>query len=109
MFGNIGKMMKIAGEMKQKMPEMQAKLAESRHTSQAGGDMVTATVDGKLGLTDLTIKAELFESGDVEMLEDMVKAAVGSAQQMAAKAAAEAMQELTGGMEIPGMGPMLGM
>ena len=109
MFGNLGKMMKIASEMKQKMPEMQAALAESRHTAQAGGGMVSATVDGKLSLTDLKISDEAFQDGDVAMLEDLIKAAVCSAQQMAATAAAEAMQELTGGMDIPGMGPMLGM
>jgi nucleoid-associated protein EbfC len=107
--GNLGKMMQVASEMKTKMPELQKKLAESEYTAEAGGGAVRATVSGKLQIRDVKIDPAVLEDGDVEMLEDLVKAAVSAAQANAAEAAAEAMKELTGGMEIPGMSDMLGM
>lgn len=101
MFGNIGKMMKLASELKTKMPEMQEKLAASEYTSDAGGGAVSATVSGKMQLVDVKIAAEVFTDGDAEMLADLVKAAVSAAQQKAAEAAAAAMAELTGDMDLP--------
>jgi len=105
MFGNLAKMMKIAGEMKTKMPELQAKLAASEFTAEAGGGAVTATVNGKLQLVGLKIDKSVLADGDVDasMLEDLIKAAVSSAQTDAAETAKQAMTELTGGIEIPGM------
>jgi DNA-binding YbaB/EbfC family protein len=104
MFGNIGKLMKMAGEMKTKLPEVQQKLAESEYTADAGGGVVRATVNGKLQLTDVWFDPAVLgdEQMDAEMLADLVTAAVAAAQQQAADAAAEAMRELTGGMELPG-------
>ena len=98
-------MMKIAGEMKTKMPELQQKLASSEFTAEAGGGAVTATVNGKLQLVDLKIDKSVLADDDVDasMLEDLIKAAVASAQTDAAQAAKQAMAELTGGIEIPGM------
>ncbi len=97
--------MKLAGEMKRKMPEMKAKLAASQYTAEAGGGMVSATVNGKMLLSDLKFSQQLLEDGDLslDMLEDMVKAAVSAAQAKAAEAAEAAMKEMTGGMELPGM------
>jgi hypothetical protein len=109
MFGNLGKMMKIAGQMKEKMPEMQEKLANSTYTADAGGGAVSATVSGKMQLVDLTIQPAVLADADAAMVEDLVKAAVSAAQNQAATAAQEAMDELTGGMDIPGLGGMLGM
>ena len=105
MFGNLAKMMKLAGEMKTKMPELQAKLAASEYTAEAGGGAVRATVSGKLQLVDLKIDKSVLadDDVDVEMLEDLIKAAVSSAQTDAAEAAKQAMTELTGGIEIPGL------
>jgi hypothetical protein len=60
-------------------------------------------------LTDVKIRPDVLDQAEAEMIEDMIKAAVSSAQQQAAEAASEAMKELTGGMEIPGLGGMLGM
>ena len=112
MFGNIGKMMKIAGEMKTKMPEMQSKLEASEYTASAGGGAVSATVNGKLALVDVKIDPSLLAGQadgemDIEMLEDLVKAAVAAAQEQAATAAKQALQELTGGMDMPGFSDML--
>jgi nucleoid-associated protein EbfC len=103
MFGDLGKLMKLASEMKKKMPEMQAKLASSEYTADAGGGAVRATVNGKLQLTDLKIDPSVLSDGQMDsgMLEDLLKAAVSAAQEKATQAAAEAMKELTGGMELP--------
>jgi DNA-binding YbaB/EbfC family protein len=103
MFGNIGKIMKLAGEMKKRMPEMQARLASTMYTADAGGGVVKATVNGKLGLVDIKIDPSVLADKDAEMLEDLIKAAVSSAQAQAAQAAEEAMKEITGGMELPGL------
>ena len=112
MFGDLGKIMKIVGQMKAKMPEVREKLANSQYTAEAGGGVVRATVNGKMELVDLKISSEALAdpelSADVEMLEDLIKAAIATAQQKAANAADEAMKELTGGMDISGLDSMLG-
>lgn len=109
MFGDLGKIMKMAGEMKKRMPEMKQRLAESEYTAQAGGGVVQATVNGKMQLTDLKLSEQLLIDGDLslDMLEDLIKAAVSSAQEQAAQAAEEAMKELTGGMDLPGLGDLM--
>ncbi|MGA2264915.1 MAG: YbaB/EbfC family nucleoid-associated protein [Phycisphaerae bacterium] len=109
MFGDLGKMIKLAGEMKRRLPEIQAKIAASQYSADAGGGAVTATVNGKMQLVDLKISTPLLAEGDAAMLEDLIKAAVSAAQDKAATAAAEAMNELTGGMPLPpGMDGLLG-
>jgi len=101
--GNLGKMMKIAGELKRRMPEMQAKLAASEFSADAGGGVVRATVNGKLLIRDIRIDPALLTDAtlDAGMLEDLIKAAITAAQEQATAAAAEAMKEITGGMELP--------
>jgi len=108
MFGDLGKIMKIAGQVKRKMPEMQAKLAAAQYTAASGGDAVVATVNGKMAVMDITIAPAVLSDDqmDAEMLGDLVKSAVAAAQAQASEAAAEAMKQLTGGMEIPGLLPL---
>jgi DNA-binding YbaB/EbfC family protein len=109
MFGDFGKMIKMAGEMKRRLPEIQAKIAASQYSADAGGGAVTATVNGKMQLVDLKIASQLLTEGDAAMLEDLIKAAVSAAQDKAATAVSEAMNELTGGMPLPpGMDGLLG-
>jgi hypothetical protein len=105
MFGDLGKMMKVAAEMKRRMPEMQARLEQSRFEAEAGGGAVRAVVNGKMRFVDLKIDRSLLADGqtDAAMLEDLIKAALSGAQKKAAAAAAAAMNELTGGMNIPGI------
>ena len=107
MFGDIGKMLKVVGEIKTKLPEMKAKLAAAEFSAEAGGGGVRATVNGQMVLLDIKIDKELLGDGDVEMLEDLVKAGVAAAQEKAAVAADQAMKELTGGMDIPGLEGLL--
>ncbi len=104
MFGNLGKMMKMAGELREKMPELQEKLANAEYTAEAGDGMVSATVNGKLKVVRIRLDREKIDAaGDVDygMLEDLIAAAVSSAQDDAAQTAQEAMSELTGGLPLP--------
>ena len=102
MFGDFGKMVKMLGQLKTRLPEMQEKLESTRYTAEAGGGAVSATVNGKLGLIDIKISPEIpAEQMEAEMLEDLVKAAISAAQAEATQAAKKALSELTGGMELP--------
>jgi len=106
MFGKFGKMLSLLGEMKTRIPEMQARLAASEYSAEAGEGAVTVTVNGKMQIVDVTIGPDAL--ADAEMLAEMVKAAAATAQGKAAEAAREAMQEITGGMDLPaGLDSML--
>jgi nucleoid-associated protein EbfC len=108
MLGKIGKMMHLVSELKTRLPEMQKKLNESQYTASAGGGVVKATVSGKLRIVGIELDKDLLADVSAEVLEDLIKAAVHEAQEQAANAAKEAMKELTGGAEIPGLGGLLG-
>jgi len=108
MFGDFSKMLKMAGEMKKRLGDVQARLAASEYVAQAGGGGVSATVNGKMQLIDLRIDQAVLNDCDAEMLSDRVKAAVAAAQEQASAAAAEAMKEITGGMPLPGLEGLLG-
>ncbi len=110
MFGKLGDMagmLKQAKLMQSKMKEMKESLESTTFEADAGAGAVSATVNGKMGLVSLKITPETVKSGDVEMLEDLVKAAVVAAQRKAADGMKEKMQEMTGGMNIPGLEGML--
>lgn len=110
MFGKMGMLLKLAGQMKEKLPELQKKLAESEYTAEAEGGAVAATVTGRLRVVAVKIQPDLLggeEGIDVGTLEDQVKAAVSAAQDKAVAAAEEAMRELTGGVDLPGMGGLM--
>ncbi len=109
MFGGLGNLtglLKSAKEMQANMAKMQAELAERRYDGDAGGGMVTATVDGKGTLVDIKIEASAAE--DVELLEDFVKSAVGVATGKSQEALKSEISAMTGGMNIPGLTDMLG-
>ena len=109
MFGDLGKMMKAASQMKRKLPEMQEKLENSEFTASAGEGAVTVTVNGKGRMRDVELDEDLLQDGklEVETLEDLIVAAVSAAQEKAAEATVEAMRDLTGGMPLPGLEGML--
>jgi hypothetical protein len=106
--GNLAGMMKQAKEMQSRMKEMQEVLANTRYEADSGAGAVTATVTGRMELADLKISPQTATSGDVEMLEDLVKAAVCAAQKKAADGVKQEMQKMTGGMNIPGLDGLLG-
>ena len=104
--GNLMGVLKQAKELQGRMNEVQAELARQRYEGEAGGGAVRATVDGKGTLVD--IKIEPSAASDVELLEDLVKAAVGAAATKSQATMREELGKLTGGVNIPGLGEMLG-
>ncbi len=98
---DFGRLMKQAQDMQAKMAEMQAKLADIEVSGGAGGGLVTATLNGKGELRRLKIDPSLAEPGEVEVLEDLVVAAVNDAKAKVEARVAEEMQKITGGIELP--------
>ncbi|MFH0982137.1 MAG: YbaB/EbfC family nucleoid-associated protein [Planctomycetota bacterium] len=104
--GNLVGMLKSAKELQAKMAAIQNELAAKRFTAEAGAGAVRATVDGHGSLVD--IKIEPGGTGDVELLEDLIKAAIGAAMKKARDQMKEDVAQLTGGLNIPGLNEMLG-
>ncbi len=96
-------MMKQAQKMQQELMRMQEELESKEFSATAGGGMVKATVSGKRELTALTIDPEAVDPEDVEMLQDMVIAAVNEAMRAADADSAASMSKLTGGMNLGGL------
>jgi len=94
-------MIKQAQKMQQDMMRMQQELQEKEYQAKSGGGMVTAVVNGKHELKALTIDPEAVDPDDVEMLQDMIVAAVNEAMRAADADAANTMSKLTGGMGMP--------
>ena len=97
---NQMQMMKQAQKMQEELLKMQEQLDAAVYTAAAGGGMVTATVNGKRELTALEINPEAVDPEDVEMLQDMVIAAVNEAMRKAEDAASQNMSKLTGGLNL---------
>ena len=96
-------MMKQAQKMQQEMLRMQEEMENKTWSATAGGGMVTATVNGKHEVVDLKINPEAVDPDDVEMLQDMIIAAVNEAMRTADAEAANNMSRLTGGMNLGGL------
>ena len=100
---NQATMMKQAQKMQQEMLRMQAEQEAKTFSAAAGGGMVNATVNGKHELVNLEIKPEAVDPDDVEMLQDMIMAAVNEAMRIADTEAANNMSRLTGGLNLGGL------
>ena len=98
---NLGNMMKQAQEMQAKMGEMQAALEAVEIDGASGGGLVTATLTGKGELRRLKIDPALVDPSDIEVLEDLVIAAVNDAKRKVEANAAEEMKKVTGGLQLP--------
>ena len=99
----FGNMMKQAQVMQQKMAKMQEELAEREVEASSGGGMVTAVVNGKQKLLSLKIERDAVDPEDVEMLQDLVLAAVNEAIKQSQEMIKQEMGKATGGMNIPGL------
>ena len=99
---NLGNMMKTAQQMQSRMAEMQAKLEAAMVEGQSGGGMVKVTLSGKSELKRVSIDPALLVPEDREVLEDLLLAAHADAKQKVEAQMAEAMQEATAGLNIPG-------
>ena len=100
---NQAAMMKQVQKMQQDMIRMQEELESKTYTASAGGGMVKAQVSGKNELVGLEINPDAVDPDDVEMLQDMVIAAVNEAMRAADADSASNMSKLTGGLNLGGM------
>lgn len=100
---NSMNVMQQAQKMQQDMIAMQEEMENRQFSATSGGGMVTATVTGKNKLIGLKIDPEAVDPDDVEMLEDMIIAAVGEAMHKAEEANEAEMAKITGGLNLPGL------
>lgn len=95
------KMLQQAQQVQGRLQEIQQELEGRTVTASSGGGMVTATADGKGQIRRVQIDPSVVQAADVEMLEDLVLAAVTEVQKKAAEMAQEEMKKLTGGLALP--------
>ena len=100
---NQAAMIRQAQKMQQDMIRMQQEQEAKTFTAKSGGGMVAATVNGKHELVNLEINPEAVDPEDVEMLQDMVIAAVNEAMRTADTDSANSMSRLTGGLNLGGL------
>ena len=100
---NQAAMMKQAQKMQQELLRMQEEQENKIYTATAGGGMVSASVNGKHEVVELKINPEAVDPDDVDMLQDMVIAAVNEAMRTADSDAASNMSRLTGGLNLGGL------
>ena len=101
--GNQAAMMKQVQKMQQEMLRMQEELENKTYSATTGGGMVKASVNGKHEVLELSINPEAVDPDDVEMLQDMIIAAVNEAMRAAETDSANNMSRLTGGMNLGGL------
>jgi len=103
MKGGMGNMMKQAQKLQAKMLKMQEELAEKTVETSAGGGMVKVVANGKQQVVSIQIEKEVVDPEDVEMLQDLILAAVNDALNKSQEMVSGEMSKLTGGMKIPGL------
>jgi len=101
--GNMNKMMKQVQQMQEKMKELKDELAERTVEATAGGGMVKATATGGQEIVSISIDPAVIDPDDIDMLEDLVVAAVNEALRQAEDMVKEEMSKITGGLNIPGL------
>jgi len=103
MGGNMSQMLKQAQKMQEDMARVQEELQTKTVDASSGGGMIQVVVSGKMELVELKIKPEAVDPEDVEMLEDLIKAALNEGFRKAQEMASNEMGKLTGGLKIPGL------
>lgn len=104
--GDLGKMLGQFKNIQANMAKMQEELEKRSVSASSGGGMVTATVNGKGDLLGVKIDPAVVNANDLEMLEDLIKAAVNAAVDKSREEMAQEMGKLTGGLNLPGMGDL---
>ncbi|MCK4728236.1 MAG: YbaB/EbfC family nucleoid-associated protein [Desulfobacterales bacterium] len=99
----MGNMLKQAQKLQSKIFKLQDQLADRTVETTVGGGMVTAVANGKQELLSIKIDPEVVDPNDVQMLEDLIVAAVSDVLKKAQEMVTEEMTKLTGGFKIPGM------
>ncbi len=101
--GNMNQMMKQVQKMQKEMEKVQEELDQAEVEASAGGGVVTAKVNGKKELLEIKIDESIVDPEDIDMLEDLILAAVNEAMRMAEEKMSKEMSKLTGGLNIPGL------
>lgn len=99
----MNKMMKQVQQMQAKMEKMQEEMADKTVEATAGGGVIKVVANGKMEVVDINIEPDAVDPEDVEMLEDLVLAAVNEAVRKAQEMNNKEMSKLTGGLNIPGL------
>ena len=100
---DMKQMMRQAQKMQKQLAEAQEELKDMSYQASAGGGMVKVTVTGDMTVSEIVIDPQAVDPDDVEMLQDMVAAAVNEALRGMAEISEQRMNMVTGGMNIPGM------
>lgn len=100
---NFGNIMKQAKKLQERMAQLQDELALKTVEASAGGGMVSVLVNGRHELVSLKIEKEVVNPEDVEMLQDLIAAAVNEGIRQAQEMTSQEMAKITGGLSIPGM------
>jgi DNA-binding YbaB/EbfC family protein len=101
---NIGNIMKQAKKMQEKMARLQQELETRTVEAQSGGGMVRVLVNGKFEIVSLTIEKDVVNPEDIDMLQDLIAAAVNEGIRKSQEMAQSEMSKITGGLSIPGLG-----
>jgi DNA-binding YbaB/EbfC family protein len=99
----LGNMMKQVQKMQAEMERIQEQLAEERVEATAGGGVVKVIANGRQEILEIKISPEVVNPDDIEMLEDLILAAVNQAREKAAELQTQNLAKLTGGLKIPGL------
>jgi len=99
----MGNMMKQAQQLQSKMMKLQEELADRTVDSSSGGGMIKVTANGRQQIISIQIEKEVVDPDDVEMLQDLVLAAINDALAKAQEMVSSEMGKLTGGLNIPGL------
>ena len=102
-FGNMGNLMKQAQAMQEQLAKIQEQAAQKTVDGTAGGGMVTVSANGGMQIVAVKIDPEVFQAGDVDMLQDLIVAAASEALRKAREMMADEMKSVTGGLNIPGL------
>lgn len=100
---NMNDILRQAQVMQNRLAKLQQEMASKKYEASSGGGMVRAEVSGKQELLNLVIEPQALESGDVEMLQDLVLAAVNEAMRISRESMEREMEAISGGIKIPGM------
>jgi nucleoid-associated protein EbfC len=100
----LGNIVKQAQALQERLAKVQEEAGGRTVEASSGGGMVSVTVSGRLELLSLRIDPQVLQSGDTEMLQDLITAAVNEGIRAAQRMMTEEMSKLTGGLKIPGLG-----
>ena len=103
MIKGMGDLMKQFGKMQEKMDEMQKELENSRLEGSAWGGVIKVVANGKGEILEMKINPEVVNPSEIEMLQDLVMAAVNQARQKAEELMKQNLAKITGGLKIPGL------